>query len=85
VGIIEFGGKTVSRGSGANSVNILKFRVYFGQVPVFYLSTSLISVECERVFLSAKNLITDRRNGLKEDIIQACTLLRYRLKEAGFK
>ena len=26
--------------------------------------------ECERVFLSAKILITDRRNGLKEDIIE---------------
>jgi len=44
-----------------------------------------MSAECERLFLSAKNLITDRRDELKEDIIQACTLLRHWLKEAGFK
>jgi len=44
----------------------------------------LMSVECERVFSSAKNLITDRRNGLKKDIFQACTLLLRWFKEAGF-
>ena len=32
---------------------------------------NMMSAECERVFSSAKNLITDRRNGLKEDIIEA--------------
>src|SRR6266498_2877732 len=47
------------------------------------LSISLMSAECERVFSLAKNLITDRRNGLKEDIIQACTFLRHWFKEAG--
>jgi hypothetical protein len=39
------------------------------------LSVPLMSAECERVFSAAKNLITDRRNGLKDDIIEACTLL----------
>jgi len=42
-------------------------------------------VECEKVFLSAKNLIIDHRNRLKEDIIQACTFLRHWFKEAGFR
>ena len=27
---------------------------------------NMMSAECERVFLSAKNLITDRRNGLRK-------------------
>jgi hypothetical protein len=40
-------------------------------------SIPMMSAEYERVFLSAKTLITERRNGLKEDIIEACTLLRY--------
>jgi hypothetical protein len=34
-------------------------------------------VECERVFSSVKSLIFDCRNGLKEDVIEACTLLRH--------
>jgi hypothetical protein len=33
--------------------------------------------DAERVFLSAKKLITDRRNGLHEKIIEAYTLLRH--------
>ena len=41
-----------------------------------------MSAECERVFSSAKNLITDLWNGLKEDIIEACTLLRHWFKDA---
>ena len=40
-------------------------------------SISIIFTECERVFSSAKILITERRNELKEDIIEAYTLLRY--------
>jgi len=44
----------------------------------------MISAECERVFSSTKTLITDRRSGLKKDIIEACTLLRHWLREAGF-
>jgi hAT family C-terminal dimerisation region len=34
----------------------------------------MMSAECERVFSSAKNLITDHWN---KDIIEACTLLRH--------
>ncbi len=47
------------------------------------LSIPLMSAECERVFSSVKNLITSPRNGLKEDIIEACTLLRHSYKEEG--
>jgi len=47
------------------------------------LSISLMSVECERVFSSAKNLVIDDRNALKEGVIKASTLLRRWLKEAG--
>ena len=46
------------------------------------LSIPLMSVECERVFSSAKILLTDSRNGLKEAIIEACTLIRHWLREA---
>jgi len=46
------------------------------------LSILLISVECERVFSSAKILLTDSRNGLKEAIIEACTLIRHWFREA---
>ena len=35
------------------------------------LSIPAMSAECERVFSSAKLLITDRRGRLKEDIIEA--------------
>ena len=47
------------------------------------LSISLISAECERVFLSAKNIITDRRNLLKCDIIEASAILRHSFKEVN--
>jgi hAT family protein len=43
------------------------------------LNKGIILAECERVFSSAKILISDRRNGLKEDIIEACALLRHLL------
>ncbi len=42
-----------------------------------------MSAECEKVFLSAKNLVTNNRNALKEEIIEASTLLRHWLKEEG--
>jgi hypothetical protein len=32
--------------------------------------------ECERVFSSAKKLITPERNNLREDIIKACECLK---------
>jgi len=61
--------------------------VYHGslRIALNLLSIPLMSVGCERVFLPAKNLITDRRNGVKEDIIQAYTLLRHWLEEVDFK
>jgi hypothetical protein len=40
------------------------------------LSIPLMSVECERVFSSAKLLVTERRSRLKDDLIEACTCLR---------
>ncbi len=42
------------------------------QMALDLFSIPMMSAECERVFSSAKTLITDRRNGLKEDIIEAC-------------
>jgi hAT family C-terminal dimerisation region len=35
-----------------------------------------MSTECERVFSSAKKLITPERNQLEEDIIEACECLK---------
>ncbi len=43
----------------------------------------LMFAECERVFSAAKILISDKRNRMKDDIIEVCTLLRYWLKEEG--
>ena len=40
------------------------------------LSIPAMSAECERVFSSAKLLITDRRGRLKEDIIEASECLK---------
>ena len=40
------------------------------------LSCLVISVECKRVFSSAKKLITPKRNHFKEDIIEACECLK---------
>ena len=51
------------------------------QIALDLFSISMMFAECERVFSSAKTLITDRRNGLKEDIIEACTLLRHWFRE----
>jgi len=45
----------------------------------------IIFAECERVFLSAKTLIIERRNKFKEDIIEVYTLLRYWIKEDRLK
>jgi hypothetical protein len=36
-----------------------------------------MSAECERVFSSEKNMITQERNSLAEDIIQACECLKW--------
>ena len=47
------------------------------------LSVPLMSAECERVFSAAKILISDKRNRMKDDIIEVCTLLRHWFKEEG--
>jgi hAT family C-terminal dimerisation region len=36
-----------------------------------------MSAECERVFSSAKKMITPDRNGLNDDIVEACECLKY--------
>jgi hypothetical protein len=36
-----------------------------------------MSSECERIFSSVKSIVTDRRNCLRLDIIEACECLRY--------
>lgn len=45
----------------------------FGHM-VMILKKVIILYDVERAFSSAKNLITDRRNGLKENIIEAYTV-----------
>lgn len=47
------------------------------------LSVLLMSAECEKVFSAAKILINDKRNCMKDDIIEVCTILRHWLKEEG--
>ena len=42
-----------------------------------FLSIPAMSAECERVFSSSKILISDRRNRLRDDIIEADECLRY--------
>lgn len=41
------------------------------------LSIPAMSAECERVFSSAKKMITPDRNGLNDDIVEACECLKY--------
>jgi hypothetical protein len=41
------------------------------------LSIPAMSAECERVFSSAKKMITPDRNGLNSDIVEACECLKY--------
>jgi hypothetical protein len=40
------------------------------------LSIPLISVECERVFSTAKKFVTDERNRLKKNILETIICLR---------
>ncbi|XP_073287672.1 uncharacterized protein [Primulina huaijiensis] len=47
------------------------------QMALDLLAIPSMSAECERVFSATKILITDRRNRLKDDIIEACECLRY--------
>jgi hypothetical protein len=41
------------------------------------LSIPAMSAECERVFSSAKKMITPDRSGLNNDIVEACECLKY--------
>jgi hypothetical protein len=53
-----------------------------GSFPTLYqdaldkLAIPAMSAECERVFSSAKKMVTAERNRLSEDIIQACECLK---------
>lgn len=49
------------------------------------LSIPLMSAECERVFSSTKMMVTGHRNAVKEDIVEACTVLRYYYQEDGIE
>ena len=47
------------------------------QMALDFLSIPAMSAECERVFSGSKILISDRRNRLRDDIIEANECLRY--------
>ncbi len=70
--------KLRGRGGGVNKQNTQNSTM---ALDLFAVST--MSAECERVFSAVKNLVTERRMGLKEDIIEAMCLLRYWYKEEG--
>lgn len=55
------------------------------QMAVDLLAIPCQSSECERVFSAAKLLVTDRRNRLKDDIVEACECLRYWMRPAEAK
>lgn len=47
------------------------------------LSIQASSVPCERVFSSAKETITPRRNKLGVSTMEACQMLKYSFKSSG--
>jgi hypothetical protein len=49
------------------------------------LSIPAMTAECERVFSSSKILISDRRNRLKDDIIEASECLNYWYRRGYFE
>jgi hypothetical protein len=49
------------------------------------LSIPAMTAECERVFSSSKILILDRRNRLKDDIIEASECLNYWYRRGYFE
>ena len=49
------------------------------------LSIPAMTAECERVFSSSKILISDRRNRLKDDIIEASECLNYWYRQGYFE
>ena len=53
-----------------------------GRMALDFMAVPAMPSECERVFSSAKLLLSDRRNRLKDDIIEANECLRaWTLKE----
>lgn len=54
------------------------------QMAMDILSIPAMAAECERVFSSTKMLISDRRNRLKDDIIEANECIRYWIKKGYF-
>jgi hypothetical protein len=54
------------------------------QMALDLLSIPAMAAECERVFSSAKILISDRRNRLKDDIVEANECIRYWDKKGYF-
>lgn len=55
------------------------------QMALDLLSIPAMTAECECVFSSAKILISDRRNRLKDDIIEASECLNYWYRRGYFK
>jgi hypothetical protein len=59
-----------------------------GEYPTLYqdtldtLAIPAMSAECERVFSSAKKMLTPERNGLQEDVLEAAECLRAWWKES---
>jgi hypothetical protein len=73
----------IQQGSKPKSIDLCAFWArYEAQYPSLarmafdILSIPAMSAECERVFSSAKLLLTDRRARMKEDIIEASECLR---------
>src|SRR5262249_36933477 len=54
------------------------------QMAMDILSIPAMAAECERVFSSAKILISDHRNRLKDDIIEANECVRYWINKGYF-
>jgi hAT family C-terminal dimerisation region len=55
------------------------------QMALDLLSIPAMAAECERVFSSSKILISDRRNRLKDDIIEASECLNYWYRRGYFE
>src|SRR6266850_7931851 len=64
-------------GQAANTPSLSKMALDLLAIPA-------MSAECERIFSSTKILISDRRNRLKEDVIEANECVRYWIKKGYF-
>ena len=54
------------------------------QMALDLLSVPAMAAECERVFSSAKILVSDHRNRLKDDVIEANECIRYWIRKGYF-